>query len=81
MIGELTVMATDREPEGFLHCDGREVKVKDYPMLYAVIGSRFGGNGQESFRLPKIVADINGPIPNTYWFIHASEDNFPEFDD
>lgn len=39
------------DPDGFLRCDGRSVSSADYPDLYAVIGTNFGGNST-NFKLP-----------------------------
>lgn len=38
-------------PPGWLLCDGRQVRITDYPELYAVVGRRYGGSG-EYFALP-----------------------------
>ena len=79
MIGEITLLAFKRAPDHLLPCDGRELMIDKYKELFAVIGNIYGGNGTTTFRIPKIVSDINGPITNTYWFIHVS-DEFPDFD-
>ena len=33
-------------------CDGSELKREDYPELFRVIGTRYGGTGNETFKLP-----------------------------
>ncbi len=45
----MVISASD--PDGFLRCDGRTISSADYPDLYAVIGSSFGGNST-NFKLP-----------------------------
>jgi microcystin-dependent protein len=39
-------------PAGFLRCDGSTVNISDYPNLYSVMGTSFGGNGSTNFNLP-----------------------------
>jgi putative tail fiber-related protein len=39
-------------PAGFLVCDGRSLKKREYTELFAVIGYTYGGSG-ESFNIPK----------------------------
>lgn len=41
-------------PAGYLVCDGREVNIADYPLLFAAIGTSWGGNGSTTFRLPDL---------------------------
>lgn len=42
----------DKVPEQFMLCDGRALKIEDYPELYAVIGGNYGVVGSTEFRLP-----------------------------
>lgn len=41
-------------PSGYLVCDGSEVNIADYPLLFAAIGTSWGGNGTTTFRLPDL---------------------------
>lgn len=41
-------------PKGWLRCDGTEKQVSSYPLLYDVIGTRYGGTTGTSFSLPSI---------------------------
>ncbi len=41
-------------PSGYLVCDGSEVNIADYPLLFAAIGTSWGGNGSTTFRLPDL---------------------------
>ena len=43
-----------RVPNGWLLCDGRSLKPKDYPALLNAIGTAWGGNGNETFYLPDL---------------------------
>lgn len=41
--------------EGWFHCDGRSLRVREYPELFDVIGHRYGvADGRNFFCLPKI---------------------------
>lgn len=40
------------EQWGWLFCDGRELPIVAYPMLFTAIGTLYGGDGQTVFRLP-----------------------------
>lgn len=39
-------------PAGYLLCDNAEYAIADYPKLYDAIGTRWGGNGSSTFRVP-----------------------------
>jgi len=43
-----------RIPEEWEKCDGRELQVRDYQALYAVLGNEFGGVPSSTFALPKL---------------------------
>ena len=46
-------------PVGWLECDGRALSPTDYPRLFAVIGTAYGGDGVAAFNLP----DLRGRVP------------------
>lgn len=58
-VGMITMFAGNYAPKGYAFCDGQLFAVKDYPDLYSVIGSKFGGDGSTTFALP----DLRGRIP------------------
>ena len=41
-------------PDGWAVCDGRTMKITDNRALFAVMGNKFGGNGQTTFALPDL---------------------------
>ncbi len=63
--------------KGWLPCDGRELPIMQYQALFALIGTRFGGDGMKTFALPKL-----GPVKSTYdegvYYYIAIEGTFPE---
>jgi microcystin-dependent protein len=56
--GTITMFAGSTAPAGWLICDGRSVSSTDFPELYAVIGTTYGGYGS-NFQLP----DLRGRFP------------------
>jgi microcystin-dependent protein len=59
-VGQIVMWPTkQRMPEGFAVCDGRVLPIKDYVVLYSVIGLKFGGRMNETFALP----DLRGRLP------------------
>ncbi len=68
-IGEIRAFAFGFVPQGWLGCDGSQLMIQQYPALYATIGPRFGGDGQNYFNLPDLRARavtsqyVGGTIP------------------
>lgn len=58
IIGTIKIFAGSHPPIGWLPCDGRLVKIREYPDLYTVVGDTFGGNGKTTFALP----DLRGRV-------------------
>lgn len=58
IVGTIKIFAGSHPPIGWLPCDGRTVKIREYPDLYTVVGDTFGGNGKTTFCLP----DLRGRV-------------------
>lgn len=59
-VGEIRLFAFNQyAPANFLPCDGRSLRVSDYQMLFALIGTTYGGDGVNTFNLP----DLRGRTP------------------
>lgn len=58
-IGEIRMFASVYAPEGWALCNGASMGVQQYPALFALIGTAYGGNGVSTFNLP----DLRGRIP------------------
>ena len=54
--------ATQSLPRPYLLCDGSTANIADYPVLAAILGTTFGGNGLTTFGLP----DLRGRVPLAY---------------
>jgi microcystin-dependent protein len=64
-IGSVKRFAGPFAPSGFLDCDGRLLPISQQQVLFAVIGTQYGGDGKSSFALPDLRdKDRHGtPIP------------------
>lgn len=60
MIGEIVLWSGSAAPDEafWLVCDGSHVSSADYPDLWAVIGTTYGGSGASDFALP----DLGGRV-------------------
>lgn len=58
-IGEIMMVPFNFAPRGWLMCDGRKLKVSEYPELFALIGAAYGGDGRTTFAVP----DLRGRVP------------------
>ena len=61
-IGELRAVAFTFAPPGWALCEGQTLPISENEALFTLIGTTFGGDGEETFRLP----DLRGRVP-----IHA----------
>lgn len=58
-VGEIRLFAGNFAPLDWAFCDGSLVSVVDYETLFSLIGTTYGGNGQDTFALP----DLRGRVP------------------
>jgi microcystin-dependent protein len=58
-VGEIVAMASNYAPYGFAPCDGRLLLRSDYPSLFSLIGTTFGGDGVTYFAVP----DLRSRVP------------------
>ncbi|HEX8626497.1 MAG TPA: tail fiber protein [Allosphingosinicella sp.] len=58
-IGEIRIFAGSFAPMGWMFCEGQLLPISEYDTLFAVIGTTYGGDGQETFALP----DLRGRLP------------------
>ncbi|MEI7606653.1 MAG: tail fiber protein [Rhodospirillaceae bacterium] len=57
-LGEIRLFAGNYAPEGWVLADGRELGVQQYPALYALIGTTYGGNGSTTFKVPDLCSRL-----------------------
>lgn len=53
--GEFRLMATNFESQGWAYANGRRLPISQEGPLFDLLGVRFGGDGQATFDLPKVV--------------------------
>lgn len=58
-VGEIRMFAGNYAPEGWAICNGASLSVNDYPALFSLISTTYGGDGIRIFNLP----DFRGRIP------------------
>lgn len=58
-VGEIRMFGFGRTPINWLACDGSLVSIAEYEVLYQLLGTTYGGDGQNTFALP----DLRGRLP------------------
>ncbi len=58
-VGEIRMFAGNFAPVGWLFCEGQQLPISENETLFQLIGTTYGGDGQETFNLP----DLRGRIP------------------
>jgi microcystin-dependent protein len=58
-VGEIRMFAGNFAPAGWMFCEGQLLPISEYETLFNLIGTTYGGDGQETFALP----DLRGRIP------------------
>lgn len=53
-VGTIAMYGADRDPEGWMRCDGRLLDRNAYAKLFATIGTAYGSTSTSNFRLPDI---------------------------
>lgn len=57
-IGEIRLVGFTFPPVGFLSCAGQLLSISQYDVLYTLLGTTYGGDGQTTFGLP----DLRGRV-------------------
>lgn len=58
-IGEIKLFAGNFAPLGWAFCDGQVISIAENDALFSLIGTTYGGDGQNTFALP----DLRGRVP------------------
>lgn len=56
--GEIRLLPYSYAPLDWLPCAGQILPISQYPMLYAVIGTLYGGDGINTFGLPNLMSSV-----------------------
>lgn len=65
-VGEIRPFAGDFAPRGWAFCDGRLLPVANNTALFALLGNRYGGDGQTNFALPDLMGRVPLQASNAY---------------
>lgn len=57
-VGEVRLFPYNFAPLGWLDCDGRLLSIAEYEVLFNLIGTTYGGNGQDTFGLPNLCGRV-----------------------
>lgn len=58
-VGEIRMFAGNFPPAGWMFCDGALLSISENEVLFQLIGTTYGGDGQNTFALP----DLRGRLP------------------
>jgi microcystin-dependent protein len=58
-VGEIRIFAGNFAPAGWQFCEGQLLPISENETLFNLIGTTYGGDGQETFALP----DLRGRLP------------------
>jgi microcystin-dependent protein len=58
-VGEIRIFAGNFAPAGWMFCDGQLLSISENETLFQLIGTTYGGDGQNTFALP----DLQGRLP------------------
>ena len=58
-VGEIRMFGGSFAPAGWMFCAGQLLPISENEVLFQLIGTTYGGDGQETFALP----DLQGRIP------------------
>lgn len=58
-VGEIRMFAGNFQPAGWMFCEGQLLPISEYETLFQLIGTTYGGDGEQTFALP----DLRGRTP------------------
>ena len=63
-IGEIKLFSFNFVPSGWILCEGQILTVDQNPALFSILGATYGGDGRNTFAVPKLRG--KGPTPYTH---------------
>src|SRR5688572_23777976 len=57
-IGEIRMFGGNFPPNGWMFCDGATIPISENDALFILIGTTYGGDGEETFNLPNLQSRI-----------------------
>src|SRR5436309_8242088 len=76
-VGEIRMFAGNFAPAGWMLCEGQLLPISENETLFNLIGTTYGGDGQETFALPNLQSRVpihmgTGPDGTTYQLAEAA---------
>lgn len=70
-VGEIRMFAGNFAPNGWMFCEGQPLPISENEVLFQLIGTTYGGDGEETFNLPNLASRVpihmgTGPSGTTY---------------
>jgi microcystin-dependent protein len=70
-VGEIRMFGGNFAPNGWMFCDGQTLPISANETLFQLIGTTYGGDGEETFNLPNLQSRVpihmgTGPDGTTY---------------
>ena len=57
-VGEIRMFAGNFPPVGWLFCDGQQLPISENEVLFQLIGTTYGGDGESTFNLPNLQSRV-----------------------
>lgn len=76
-IGQIELFPYNFAPVNWMPCEGQSIQIAQNQVLFALIGTTFGGDGQTSYQLPNL--KDKAPAPGMQYCI-AMQGIFPQRD-
>ncbi len=73
-LGQIQLFPYNFAPKGWAFCEGQLLAISQYTALFSLLGTMYGGDGNQTFGLPNLKG--KEPHPNMHYCI-ALEGIFP----
>src|ERR1044071_5047481 len=57
-VGEIRMFAGTFAPNGWMFCDGQSMPISENEVLFQLIGTTYGGDGESTFNLPNLQSRV-----------------------
>ncbi len=75
-VGEIRLFPYSFAPRNWAACDGALLPINRWQVLFALLGTAFGGDGQTTFGLPDLRKSVPSSMAQGGYFI-ATQGAFP----
>lgn len=70
-VGEIRMFGGNFAPNGWMFCEGQQLPIAENEVLFQLIGTTYGGDGESTFNLPNLASRVpihmgTGPDGTTY---------------